>query len=117
MGIPALQSRCTKLRFAPLTEEQIVGRLKHVADCEKVGLTQDGAKAIVRVGNGDMRKVLNIFQTTSMGHKGPVTADAVHTSTGVPQPSEIDSFLRTLMDSSVSFAAGLESLKSLLQSK
>merc|ERR1719281_952530 len=25
--IPALQSRCTKLRFAPLTKEQIVGRL------------------------------------------------------------------------------------------
>merc|ERR1719476_477810 len=29
--IPALQSRCTKLRFAPLTEDQITGRLKHVA--------------------------------------------------------------------------------------
>merc|ERR1719240_1560928 len=25
--IPALQSRCTKLRFAPLTDEQITGRL------------------------------------------------------------------------------------------
>merc|ERR1712113_222837 len=27
--IPALQSRCTKLRFAPLTTDQIVGRLKY----------------------------------------------------------------------------------------
>ena len=53
--IPALQSRCTKLRFAPLSEEQILGRLHHIADCEKVHLSQDGAKAIVQVGGGDMR--------------------------------------------------------------
>merc|ERR1719499_438246 len=47
--IPALQSRCTKLRFAPLTEEQIVGRLMYVADSEKLDLAEDGARAIVQV--------------------------------------------------------------------
>merc|ERR1719203_2767961 len=61
--IPALQSRCTKLRFAPLTEEQIVGRLRHVAQAEGLELAEDAARAIVEVGGGDMRKVLNIFQT------------------------------------------------------
>jgi len=115
--IPALQSRCTKLRFAPLTEEQIVGRLRHVADCEKVGLTDDGARAIVQVGNGDMRKVLNIFQTTSMGHAGKVDAAAVHAATGVPAPEDIDQFLKTLMNSAVSFAAGLQNLHNLIRSK
>merc|ERR1719512_227153 len=73
--IPALQSRCTKLRFAPLTEEQIVGRLQHVARSENIELTDGGASAIVQVGSGDMRKVLNIFQTTSMGHQGTVDAE------------------------------------------
>merc|ERR1712113_530113 len=82
--IPALQSRCTKLRFAPLTEEQIVGRLEHVAQTERIKLTDCGARAIVQVGNGDMRKVLNIFQTTSMSHEGAIDANAVYTSTGVP---------------------------------
>merc|ERR1719323_2850137 len=53
--IPALQSRCTKLRFAPLTEEQIVGRLRFVAENEKLVLTEDAARAIVVVGKGDMR--------------------------------------------------------------
>merc|ERR1719393_1007166 len=67
--IPALQSRCTKLRFAPLKEDEIVGRLRYVAKNENVELTDTGLKAIVTVGGGDMRKVLNIFQTTSMGHK------------------------------------------------
>merc|ERR1712151_742406 len=48
--IPALQSRCTKLRFAPLMEEQTIGRLHYVAKCEGLELTEDGAKAIVQVG-------------------------------------------------------------------
>jgi len=114
--IPALQSRCTKLRFAPLTEEQITGRLWHVAKTENVELTTDGAAAIVQVGNGDMRKVLNIFQTTSMGHQ-VVDANSVYSSTGIPHPQEIDHFLRTLMNNTVSFAAGLDDLKTLLRSK
>lgn len=115
--IPALQSRCTKLRFAPLTEEQIVGRLQEVAKEEKLELAPDGARAIVEVGKGDMRKVLNIFQTTSMGHQGAITADKVYASTGVPSPADIDCFLKTLMDGAVSFAVGLKTLQTLLHSK
>jgi len=114
--IPALQSRCTKLRFAPLNEEQIIGRLQYVAQNERVELTADGAKAIVQVGSGDMRKVLNIFQTTSMGH-GRVDGKAVYDSTGVPPPEDIDQFVRTLMNSAVSFAAGLQSLQELLRAR
>merc|ERR1719281_1132198 len=115
--IPALQSRCTKLRFAPLMEEQILGRLQHVARCEKIELSEDGARAIVQVGDGDMRKVLNIFQTTSMGHKGRVDAAAVYDSTGVPPPEDIDRFLRTLLNSAVTYNSGLQSLQEMLQVK
>lgn len=114
--IPALQSRCTKLRFAPLTEEQITGRLFHVSKVEQVELTADGAQAIVQVGGGDMRKVLNVFQTTSMGHE-VVDAKAVYLSTGVPHPEDIDHFLRTLMNSTVSFSAGLRGFQDLIRSK
>lgn len=33
--IPALQSRCTRFRFAPLNEEQILPRLEYVIEQEK----------------------------------------------------------------------------------
>lgn len=33
--IPALQSRCTRFRFAPLDESQVSGRVKHIAELEK----------------------------------------------------------------------------------
>lgn len=114
--IPALQSRCTKLRFAPLTDEQIYGRVIHVGRCEGIDVTEDGARAIVQVGGGDMRKVLNIFQTTSMGHS-VVDARAVYSSTGVPAPEDIDRFLSTLMSHTVPFNASLQELRGLLHAK
>jgi len=114
--IPALQSRCTKLRFGPLSDEQIAGRLKHVAECEKIELTEDGVNAIVQVGGGDMRRVLNVFQTTSMGHP-TVDAKAVYSSTGVPHPQDIDSFLKSLLNTEVSFSASVSRLQELLRQK
>merc|ERR1719181_957084 len=114
--IPALQSRCTKLRFGPLTDEQIAGRLRHVAEWEKIELTEDGAKAIVQVGGGDMRRVLNVFQTTSMGHT-TVDANAVYSSTGVPHPQDIDSFLKSLLSDQASFSASAKHLQELLRQK
>ncbi len=33
--IPAIQSRCTRFRFGPLKEEQMVPRLQHVIEQEK----------------------------------------------------------------------------------
>ena len=37
--IPAIQSRCTRFRFAPLPLDQMMGRLQHVIDSEKYGRT------------------------------------------------------------------------------
>ena len=33
--IPALQSRCTRFRFAPLSENQVKDRIKHIAELER----------------------------------------------------------------------------------
>merc|ERR1712168_1302814 len=37
--IPALQSRCTRFRFGPLQENQILPRLEHVCQEESVKIT------------------------------------------------------------------------------
>ena len=55
--IPALQSRCTRFRFGPLQDNQILPRLEHVADSEKVEVTEDGKRALIDLSGGDMRKV------------------------------------------------------------
>lgn len=67
--IPALQSRCTKFRFSPLRKEQIEGKLRSIVDREGLSsrVSADGIEAILRLSNGDMRKVLNVLQATSSG--------------------------------------------------
>lgn len=60
--IPALQSRCTRFRFGPLTPELMVPRLEHVVGEENVDITEDGMKALITLSSGDMRRALNILQ-------------------------------------------------------
>ena len=60
--IPALQSRCTRFRFAPLGEEQMKGRVEHVVKSEGIELTEDGYKSLLTCSLGDMRRALNILQ-------------------------------------------------------
>jgi replication factor C subunit 3/5 len=64
--IPAIQSRCTKFRFAPLPENEIIGRMEHVIASESITINEEGKKALLRVSEGDMRKVLNVLQVCSV---------------------------------------------------
>ena len=84
--IPALQSRCTRFRFAPLLPSQIEGRLEHVIQSENIEITKEGKAAIMRLSGGDMRRVLNLLQSTAMSHNRiepsppPRTVEATTTS-------------------------------------
>ncbi|KAA0189291.1 Replication factor C subunit 5, partial [Fasciolopsis buskii] len=60
--IPAMQSRCTKFRFAPVPFGLMSKRLSEIAAHEHVSLTDDGKKAIYRFTTGDMRKAINLLQ-------------------------------------------------------
>ncbi|XP_013405450.1 replication factor C subunit 5 [Lingula anatina] len=95
--IPALQSRCTRFRFGPLTPEQMLPRLEHVIQEEKVNVSEDGRKALVTLANGDMRKALNILQSTHMGHE-EVTEDNVYTCVGHPLRQDIENIVNWMLN-------------------
>uniref|UniRef100_A0A3Q3VPU7 Activator 1 subunit 5 n=1 Tax=Mola mola TaxID=94237 RepID=A0A3Q3VPU7_MOLML len=90
--IPALQSRCTRFRFGPLSPDQMIPRLEYVIQQESIDVTPDGMKAIVTLSSGDMRRSLNILQSTSMAYR-KVTEDTVYTCTGHPLRSDIANIL------------------------
>ncbi|XP_022814248.1 replication factor C subunit 5 [Spodoptera litura] len=94
--IPALQSRCTRFRFAPLQQSQIVPRLKEVAAAENVKLSEDGIKALLALSGGDMRKVLNTLQSTWLAYRD-VTEDNVYTCVGHPLRSDITKIFNWLL--------------------
>ncbi|CAG9812416.1 unnamed protein product [Phaedon cochleariae] len=94
--IPALQSRCTRFRFGPLSPDQILPRLNYVVDEEKVTVTEDGKKALLTLANGDMRKVLNVLQSTWLAYKN-VTEDNVYTCVGHPLRADIENIVKWLL--------------------
>jgi replication factor C subunit 3/5 len=97
--IPALQSRCTRFRFAPLSQEQIQGRLLEVAKTEKCNYTEDGIQAILRLSGGDMRRVLNLLQSTTMSSE-VVDETSVYLTSGAPLPSDMKTVLDLLLNHS-----------------
>ncbi|KAI9349881.1 putative RFC3-DNA replication factor C, 40 kDa subunit [Zopfochytrium polystomum] len=86
--IPALQSRCTRFRFAPLKEDQIRSRLEFVAEREAVALEESGCRALLKLSNGDMRRMLNILQAVHAAYD-TVTEENVFTCVGSPLPADM----------------------------
>ncbi|XP_053982068.1 replication factor C subunit 5 isoform X1 [Hylaeus anthracinus] len=97
--IPALQSRCTKFRFGPLTESQILPRLDDIIKEENLNVTEDGKKALITLSGGDMRKVLNVLQSTWLAFNA-VTEDNVYSCVGHPRPIDIKNIVNWLLNES-----------------
>ncbi|XP_078523244.1 replication factor C subunit 5 [Lissotriton helveticus] len=95
--IPALQSRCTRFRFGPLSSELMIPRLEYVVKQENVDISPDGMKALVTLSTGDMRRALNILQSTAMAY-GSVTEHNVYTCTGHPLKSDIANILNWMLN-------------------
>jgi replication factor C subunit 3/5 len=108
---PALHSRCTSLRFAPLFPNEIKKRTKEILDIEEITYTDEGIDVVVSYCDGDMRKVLNLVQSTSMAHK-TITKKLINTCVGYPQREEIEQFVGHLT-SKKSFADKFTSLTTL----
>ncbi|THU60839.1 hypothetical protein C4D60_Mb07t16970 [Musa balbisiana] len=101
--IPALQSRCTRFRFAPLDSSNIRERTEHVIKAEGLDVTESGLTALVRLSSGDMRKALNILQSTHMASPH-VTDEAVYLCTGNPMPKDIEQIAYWLLNESFTAA-------------
>eukprot|EP00586_Coscinodiscus_wailesii_P010571 CAMPEP_0172505394 /NCGR_PEP_ID=MMETSP1066-20121228/186120_1 /TAXON_ID=671091 /ORGANISM="Coscinodiscus wailesii, Strain CCMP2513" /LENGTH=370 /DNA_ID=CAMNT_0013281987 /DNA_START=30 /DNA_END=1142 /DNA_ORIENTATION=- len=112
--IPALQSRCTRFRFAPLKREQIRGRLSEIATAEGVEVTEEGTEAILSLSGGDMRRVLNLLQASAMSFE-VVDETAVYLTSGSPLPRDVECMLDALFN--MSFQKAFEIIGTLCRTK
>lgn len=112
--IPALQSRCTRFRFAPLQPPQVRQQLERVVVSEKITMTEDGYAALLKLCEGDMRKALNILQSTSMAFP-TVSAEAVYACTGQPQEADIQAVVSCMLNKS--FAVCVNEITGLCSAK
>ncbi|KAF7458688.1 replication factor RFC3 AAA+ ATPase [Cryptosporidium felis] len=129
---PALQSRCTRFRFSPLSTEDIGSRLSEITASEKIFLTKDAQESLIKSSKGDMRKVLNVLQSCNMSNYGNIQKygktmetgevhiensityidkEMIHKILGIPTNNEIDNVFRVL--SQENFSSGYYTLKNL----
>lgn len=86
-----------RFRFTPVDPSLIGCRLRLIVKQEKVDIDDDGEKALMNLCGGDMRRVLNILQSTHLAF-GKVTEDNVYNCVGQPNPKLIENMLKILMN-------------------
>lgn len=101
--IPALQSRCTRFRFAPLPLECLRERMDFVSNAEGITVTPEAKDALIKIANGDMRRVLNVLQAAAAAfYPKPIDEDAIYAVTAAPHPSDITRIINWLLEDEIS---------------
>ena len=108
--IEPLQSRCAILRYARLTDGQIVKRLVQICKAESVEYSDDGIAALVFSAEGDMRQAINNLQSTHAGF-GFVDGDNVFKVVDSPHPIKVQAMIKSCHECKIDEA--LDSLKEL----
>lgn len=93
----ALQSRCTRFRFSPMTRKDVEIKIDEISNAEKIKVDKSGIDTIIKISNGDMRKVINILQSTSM--ISPIVSEnTVNKCLGYPTRNAINSIYESLLN-------------------
>lgn len=91
--IEPIQSRCAILRYARLTEAQVLQRLLQICKAEDVKYSEDGLAALIFTAEGDMRQAVNNLQSCVAGF-GFVNGENVFKVADQPSPVAIETLLK-----------------------
>jgi len=86
--IPALQSRCIRLKFSQLLVDDIKTLLLKICDKENLKISDNVLNGIIDLSTGDMRKAINLLQNIYI-QKNIVTIEDLYNYIGQPTPNTI----------------------------
>jgi len=85
--------RCQQFVFRRHSEEQIVGRLTHIAKTEKVQVDADAMQLIARTAQGSMRDAVGLLDQLVPLAAGPISLESARSLLGIADPRLLDSLL------------------------
>ncbi|GAA5970528.1 hypothetical protein JCM11641_007340 [Rhodosporidiobolus odoratus] len=103
--IEPIQSRCAMLRYARLSDKELLRRLKEICEIEKVPHNESGLTALVFTSEGDMRQAVNNLQSTFSGFSF-VGADEVFKVCDQPHPVVVNSLIKDCVKADIDGAMG-----------
>ena len=85
--------RCQQFVFRRHSEEQIVGRLTHIASTEQVEVDGDAMELIARTAQGSMRDAVGLLDQLVPLASGPITLEGARSLLGIADPRLLESLL------------------------
>jgi replication factor C small subunit len=106
--IEPIQSRCAIFRFSTLKQEDVVKHLKYVAEMEHINLHSNAAKTIVEFSEGDLRRAINILQTSAVYEDGKmINEKTVLRVVGRASPKQIQLMLNKALSGKLTDARNM----------
>ncbi|MCX8200457.1 MAG: replication factor C small subunit [Candidatus Micrarchaeota archaeon] len=90
--IEPIQSRCAMFRFTQLKSEDIEKMVLHISKAEGIHLPKEAVDALIEVGEGDMRKTINLLQSASL-HSKKITEKQIYGLAAKAKPKEISEII------------------------
>ena len=85
--IPAIQSRCTVLKFKPILFDEHLQFINNIITKEKINITDDCINNIIKISEGDMRKSINILQSLYLiNSQNLITIEHLYSTIGYLEP-------------------------------
>src|SRR5437762_10318537 len=85
--------RCQHFVFRRHSEEQIIGRLTHIAKAEKVAVDPEAMQLIARTAQGSMRDAVGLLDQLVPLASGPISLESARSLLGIADPRLLDALL------------------------
>jgi replication factor C small subunit len=86
--IEPIQSRCAIFRFTPLKSEDVIKCINYISNEEGLTVNEDGMQTLITASEGDLRKVINVLQATSV-ISNKITSKTIKQTIGIIAPEVI----------------------------
>lgn len=112
--IEPIQSRCAVFRFSSLKDSDVKEYVERIVKGEKLRIDESAIDAIIKLSEGDLRRVGNILQASAVLNK-KIDEDTIYEVSAQAEPKEVRKMVEHALNGK--FLDARESLKELLLKK
>jgi len=95
--IDPIQSRCAIFRFSSLKDSDTKEYIDRIVKGEKLKIDESAIEAIIKLSEGDLRKVANILQASAVLNK-KITEDVIYNVSAKAEPKEIRKMIENALN-------------------
>lgn len=112
--IPPIQSRCAIFRFRNLEKEEVMERLRFIADKKNLAVDEEALEALYDSSEGDMRQAINVLQAASVMDT-KISSKTIQTLQGYVKPDQVRKIIQEAIKPQPNFLTARKLLQDLME--